>query len=164
MSFSVTVEGREELLNSLTAVQRGLVNLNDLGTWNMVISRFREVEKQHFAAGGNGQSGGFAPLKPAYAKAKARKWGNVPILTASGRMMRSLTSDTGDSVVDRQPQELTIGTSLEYAGYHQTGTSRMPSRKPIDLTPRQNDYILEPIGIKLRQLIANAKLRDYRGF
>lgn len=164
MSFTVTVEGREELLSSLTQVQRGLVNLNDLGTWNMVIARFREVEKQHFAAGGNGQSGGFAPLKPAYAKAKARKWGNVPILTASGRMVRSLTSDTGDSVIDKQPQELTIGTSLKYAGYHQAGTSRMAQRKPIDFTPRQTDYIVEPISIKAKQLIANAKLRDYRGF
>lgn len=164
MSCSVTVEGREELLSSLTAVQRGLVNLNDLGTWNMVISRFREVEKQHFAAGGAGQSGGFAPLKPAYAKAKARKWGSVPILTASGRMMRSLTSDTGDSVVIKEPQALTVGTSLKYAGYHQTGTSRMAQRKPIDLTQQQNDYIVEPISIKIKQLIANAKLRDYRGF
>ena len=50
------------------------------------------------------------------------------------------TGDLRDSLVDpnrgalaESPQEMTYGTDVPYAGYHQDGTSRMPQRMVIDL-------------------------------
>jgi phage gpG-like protein len=66
--------------------------------------------------------------------------------------------------MDEEAQALTLGSSLDYMGYHHTGTRRMPRRDPIDFTQAQADRITKPITDKLKQLIDNAKLRDIRGF
>jgi phage gpG-like protein len=85
-------------------------------------------------------------------------------LHASGKLYRALSGTSPDSVFEKQPQEMAIGTSLPYGKYHQTGTSRMPRRAPIDFTDEQKERLVEPIKKKLRQLIANAKLTTRRGF
>jgi phage gpG-like protein len=41
------------------------------------------------------------------------------------------------NVTDITPNSLTLGTAISYARYHQTGTSRMPMRKIIELTKDQ---------------------------
>jgi phage gpG-like protein len=88
------------------------------------VSRFLEgLEKRQFESqGGAGEHGEWDPLTEDYAKAKAKKYGEQPILRANGRLARSLTdSSSGDAVRIYQKLSMTFGSSLPYAGYHQAG-------------------------------------------
>lgn len=84
----------------------------------------------------------FAPLAPRYARYKAKRYPNTPILTRSGRMRQSLTSITSDSIADITPTTLTYGAKLPYAIYHQTGTRKMPKRPPLKLSKPLSTRIL----------------------
>ena len=91
-------------------------------------------------------------------------YGDMPILQATGKMYKSLTSEGGDAVVDKQALEMTLGSSDPKSAYHNRGGGRLPQRKIFDFTPDQQKQIMKPIQKKLEQLIDNAKLRDIRGF
>jgi phage gpG-like protein len=165
MRFKIEVEGKEQLLSSFLEVQEGVVDLRKLGTWDWVATEFRKIEKEIFdSEGGASKVGKWKELSTKYKERKLRKYGPVPILHASGKLYRALSGTSPDSVFEKQPQEMAIGTSLPYGKYHQTGTSRMPRRAPIDFTDEQKERLVEPIKKKLRQLIANAKLTTRRGF
>lgn len=166
LGLRILVEGKTELLSAFLKIHASLADLRELGTWDWVISRFYQVEKEQFESEGSaGKSGKWVPLTAKYEAIKARKYGSMPILQATQRMYKALTSaNTPDSVVIKDRMELTIGTSLPYSGYHNTGTDKMQRRPPIDPTDEQKDKITEPIKLKLRQVIANARLRDKRGF
>lgn len=161
MITELTVEGLADLINSFEKVERGTLDLRQLGTWDWVQSEFYKATREKFENAGPG----WAPLSSSYETAKTRKFrGPTRILISSGAGMRSLTADGGDAVVDKQPQEMTLGSSLKYMGYHHTGTRKMPKRDPIEFSDAQTEQIVAPIGKKLKQLIDNAKLRDIRGF
>ena len=165
MRVEITVEGSNQLIASFAQVEKGL-DFRELGTWDAVASEFYKIEKEQFdSEGGAGKSGKWKALKPEYAKRKQKKWGNVPILHASGEMMRSLTSrNAPGAVLEKTADELTLGTTIPYAGYHQRGGKRLPKRPPVDPTDAQVDRLSKVIQGKMKQLIANAKLRDIRGF
>lgn len=90
----------------------------------------------------------FAPLSSRYAKWKARRYPNAPILTRSGRLRASLASATNDSIADATQDALTYGTRVPYAVYHQFGTRKMPKRPPLKLS--------KPLSARLITI-----LRDY---
>jgi len=165
MKLEIEIEGMADLLARFKGIEAGMVDFRQLGTWDAVVSEFRKIEIEQFdSEGSKGAGGKWKALSTKYAVRKQKKWGGVPILQASGRLYKSLTSQTGDSVVEKTAQELTIGTSLKYAGYHQKGTRKMPQREPISFTEDQKRRLARPIQDKLRQLVANAKLRSLRGF
>lgn len=164
MKLDYTVSGVPEVVAALSKVTRGIGDLRQLGTWKMVRSEFQKVVSEQFAAEGRGQSGKWKRLKPSYAAVKLKRWGSQPILQASGRGYKALTSSNGDSIFEEQPQEATFGTSLAYMGFHQKGTSKMAARPVIDFTDEQRARVFAPISKKLEQLIDNAKLRDLQGF
>lgn len=157
MKIEFEIEGTQELLNSLTQVQRGLVDFRDLGTWNAVQSEFYKVQKEIFAAEGPG----WKELSHPYAEIKQAKYGNKPILQATGKMYAEFSSDKGN--VDKQAQSMSF-TFSQPAGFHMSkgARSKMPYRSSLDLTNDQEQRVTEPIIKKLKQLIDNAKLRDYR--
>lgn len=163
--FTTEVIGERELKAAFETVEKGMLDLRQLGAWNAVQSKFYKVEKELFASeGGSGKSGRWQQLSSPYKEVKARRYGPMSILQATGQMYRSLTSTTGDSIVEKTAQTLALGTRLKYAGMHHRGGGRLPQRKPIDMTDAQEKRVLKPIGDKLKQLAANAKLRDIRGF
>lgn len=168
MKVEVTIEGTEELLRAFGKVQRGIVDLRQLGTWDAVAAVFYKIVYGQFASeGADGKSGSWKKLSPKYEAAKFRKWGQVPILQASGRLWRSLTQKGAkDSVYAAKAMELTIGSSVEYGGYHQSRKprTRLPRRPPLDFTEDHEKQLAKPIQQKLRQLIENARLADTRGF
>lgn len=164
MRFKIEVEGKEQLLSSFLEVQEGVVDLRQLGTWDWVATEFRKVEKEIFDS--EGSPAKWKELSPKYAVVKQKKYGNMPILQASGKLYRAMTGTSPDSVFEKQAQEMAIGTSLPYAKYHQSKDARktLPRRPMLDFTDEQKERIVEPIKKKLRQLIANAKLAERRGF
>ena len=62
--------------------------------------------------------------------------------------MQSVTTDfgTGDSVIENQGRELAWGTSLEYGGYNNYGTSRIPPREFLYWTDDGADAVVETLG------------------
>ncbi len=162
MKVTVEVTGAKELTAAFDYVQDGVADLRKGKAWLRVRQEFYKIQKEHFAAEGNGKTGKFAALSPAYKKVKQAKYGNAPILQASKRLYKSLTSGGGEAIIEEGPQEMVLGTSVPYAGYHQSGTGKMPARPPIDLTDEHEKRLTEPVNLYLRQLASNARLRSLR--
>lgn len=164
VKITINVEGEQSVINAFQKVERGILDLRQLGTWKWVASEFYKVEKAQFGSEGSaGKSGKWQSLTSPYKEIKAKKWGDQPILQASGRLYKSLTANGADSVYEDSNLELTLGSSLPYAGYHQKGTRKMAARPPISLNDEQITQITKPIQKKLEQLIDNAKLRNLQG-
>ncbi len=157
MKLGFTVEGVQELVQAFDKVARGVVDLRDLGTWKAVKTEFYKLQKEIF----ENEGPGWQKLSPAYKTWKDKRWGNKPILQASGAMYKDFTAG-GDP--QESAQEMTFRFK-QPAGYHMTkgGRSKMPYRSSLDLTDEQDNRLKEPIRKKLRQLIDNAKLRSLRG-
>lgn len=72
-------------------------------------------------------------------------------LHATGRLFRGVGTFGGpDSIYREERDGVTVGTSVPYARFHQTGTRRMPQRKIYDLTEKD-----------VREIIAAGK-RSFR--
>ena len=91
--------------------------------------------KVQFDTEGRHASGGWKPLKRATVASKQRRGLRLSVLQSTGSLMDSLTK-RGDSnmILETSPTELTFGSRVPYGGFHQTGTRRMPARKPLELT------------------------------
>ena len=91
----------------------------------------------NFAA--NGLPTGTKPWKPLdkdYGTWKAANFPGAGTMVRSGNLFRSLTSLTDSTANTITKTSATFGTSIEYAKFHQYGTTKMPARK-IVFTPRE---------------------------
>lgn len=98
------------------------------------------VEKKQFETEGAYGSGGWKPLSDnppgkGYASWKAKNYPGRPLLVQSGLMKESLMGENPYSIEDIQPLQMRLGTQIKYALYHQKGTSKMPARPVIALSP-----------------------------
>lgn len=160
MDVSFTVEGAGETIAAFEKVQKGVANLKELNIWGKVRQAFYKVQKDIFGSeGSSGASGKWAALSSPYKEIKQKKYGNKPILQATGKMYKEFTAS---AKVDEGATEMTLSFSSP-AQYHAYGTSKMPKRSMLELTDEQKDKIAEPIRFGLKQLAGNARLRDLRG-
>lgn len=124
---------------------------------------FEAEEARQFDAEGGGPRGGWAQLSPAYAKWKADNFPGKPILRRSDALYEVLTSST--SVFSQRAmgrEEFEFGTSgLEYASYHQTGTSLMVDRPPFDFSPDFEDDVSRAALEGAREAVAAAGLNEF---
>jgi phage gpG-like protein len=74
--------------------------------------------------------GGWSPLSPAYAAWKMARFPGAPPMVQTGRLFASLTGATA-SFETMTNTSISIGTSVEYAKFHQYGTTKMPKRKIV---------------------------------
>lgn len=74
--------------------------------------------------------GGWAPLDASYAAWKMARFPGAPPLVRTGKLFASLTGATA-SIETMTNTSLSIGTTVEYAKFHQYGTTRMPKRKIV---------------------------------
>jgi len=99
---------------------------------------FRQTQENVFASEGAFEGRAkWQALSPKYAEWKSLYYPGQPILTRSGELRTSLTSEGGDHVFDYKETEMWIGTSIGYAIFHQRGTYKMPKRKVVELTDPQ---------------------------
>lgn len=163
MKVDVEVDGVLETVHALEKVERGVVDFRQLGTWDAVQSEFYKIQKEIFdTEGGAGASGKWAALSSPYAEIKQKKYGSQPILQATGRLYREMTTEAG--VAEKKEQEIVLGSQLPYGGIHNRGGGRVPQRRILDLKEEHQKRLVAPIKKKMEQLIDNAKLRDVRGF
>jgi len=96
--------------------------------WPAIVVYLNLATLQNFITQGGRIGSPWRPLSAAYAKWKAVKYPGQPILRASDRLFRSVTSKTEDTVEESGPDFLTWGTSVYYGRYHQRGGRRLPKR------------------------------------
>ena len=85
-----------------------------------------EVQEQ-FATEGAYYGDAWAPLNEKYAERKRRQWGLMPILIASGAMLKSFLGGHNHVKVI-EADHAAFGSTDEKARYHQEGTEHMPAR------------------------------------
>lgn len=79
---------------------------------------------------------GYPPLSPTYAAAKARRFGNKPILRATDSLYGSFQKGAPNNVTRITPLEAEFGTSDPVGIFHQVGAGRLPKRPIIEITDR----------------------------
>lgn len=78
--------------------------------------------------------GGWSPLKPRYAAWKARNYPGAPIMVQSGRLFRAVGLMNGAGTrIGLTRAEFVV--DVEYASFHQYGTTKMAKRQIVLDTP-----------------------------
>jgi len=90
--------------------------------------------------------GGWSPLSPAYSAWKSVNFPGRPTMIRSGKLFNSLRSLDGP-VNSIGFTKATFGTDVEYAKFHQYGTTKMAKRK----------LVYEPAGFAQRLAILSAR-------
>lgn len=126
MRFTITIEGTAVIDRTLARYVNAMTDATP--AFEAIGDQFAEAERAIFLQ----QGPGWAPLSPRYAAYKAKHWPNMPILTRSGKLQQSLTSRPfGHEQITAKSGE--YGTAVDYAKYHQHGTTKMPQRRPVNI-------------------------------
>ena len=114
----------EFILKQTGRFQEALLDLEPL--WELVKPVAASVEEDQFSTQGQGA---WPPLaESTIARKEAGGWPADPLIR-TGDLKASLV-DPGRAA-DTGPSHMTYGTDVEYAIFHQEGTSRMPARQLI---------------------------------
>jgi len=146
--FEFEVAGVKQLDRALGLLK---VNVKDLRfIWDDIYDDFRKGGEKLFGSEGKGGSRGNAKwrkLSTPYAAYKARVRPGRKILVFDGNLKSSLTQKgASGAIYQKSKLSLTMGSSIPYALYHQTGTRRgLPKRPPIDLSNAQKNRWLKLI-------------------
>jgi hypothetical protein len=125
--FDVRVDGDEPLRRKLAFIR---LQLDDLrGFWPLLVPVVHGWMSDQFASEGGWGGAPWAPLSPAYAAEKARRFPGRSILIREGTLRRA-ASEMRREV---SPRTLTMWVDDPVAGYHQDGTTNMPARPLIPL-------------------------------
>jgi phage gpG-like protein len=138
------------------AFTRFVSDLSDLTPlWDKLADALRDSTRRNFATEGASSGARWHPLSPRYGTWKAKHYPGQPILQRSGVMMESLVNDGHGSIYERRPAAMAWGTSVPYAKYHQTGTTRgLPARPIIRLTDADQDDMTKLVH---RHLLESAR-------
>lgn len=118
-------------------------------------------EKSTFSAEGAFEGKpSWAQLSPEYERRKKEKYGNQPILVRTGSLRKAVTNRNARGSIFRLTKlSLVVGANIPVGGWnlamlHQLGTSKMPAREVVRITPTQEkrwirifrDFIWKKVG------------------
>ena len=146
MPIRIEIQGTEQLSKAFTELSRRIGDLTPV--WPRVAQIFYERERQLFDSQGEGN---WVQLSARYGRWKQKHFPGYPLLQRTTEMAVSLTNRSSPfSVLDMRPKNFAVGTSVPYAQFHQTGTSRMPARPPIIIDDgtiqRMLDVVTDELG------------------
>ena len=127
-SVDIKIHGVKEAQASLTAAYLRSTNFAPL--FVKAKTEISAMNTANFGLGGL-PSGGWAPLDVGYGAWKATRFPGMPPMVKTGRLLASMTGNSPDSLFSVTPKSMSIGTKVEYAKFHQYGTTKMPKRKII---------------------------------
>jgi len=131
MRFTLDFHGDTQIDRTLLRMSMDVADARP--AWEVLAGKFARAERKQFSSEGGYASGGWAPLSPKYAAWKQRHFPGKPILERTGALKESLTQRPfGVEVLE--PEFMVVGSGIDYGAYHQQGTSRMPQRRPVELT------------------------------
>jgi phage gpG-like protein len=130
---SYSIENDREFRAAIDSALKKVGNLKV--AFKLIADDWFKSNKSQFTLKNSGQ---YPPLSPDYARRKRQEVGEKPIMVYSGRLRDSLTQKTHpDAIRIIGRTALILGTSVEYAIYHQSDRprSRLPQRKVVFIGP-----------------------------
>lgn len=156
-------------INGVTQVERKLAtwghNIADLTpAWEQVGESMLDEFSLNMAEEGGrfGRASRWAPLAASTVAERQRLklGGEHPILWRTGDLGMSLRErGAAGNVFQATPTGVTVGTSVAYAGYHQSGTRRMPARQIVGVSWRQKSVAVNILASYVRQQARAAGLQ-----
>jgi phage gpG-like protein len=143
MSLSVDIDIDVDMKEALLRLNTMKLRSKNFTPLFMYAKKMLELANaENFATGGL-PVGGWAPRRD------NKSYTHPPLAGPTGKLMRSLTSLFGPPNVIT-PTFANFGTNVEYAKFHQYGTTKMPARKIIfeprgfseDLSRKAANYIV----------------------
>jgi len=149
MSVKIRVSADTSQVNRrYRAMTKRLTNFRPVFRW-----AFKELQALHrtnFELEGALDGRPWAPLDPQYASWKLENYGAKGILVRTGDLRDSLVFDNARGAVrEIRRQSATFGTEIEYAKFHERGTTKMPRRSPI----LDNRFLTEVMSQKIANYI-----------
>lgn len=141
LKIKITIDARRAIAR-MKAMERRSRDFRPVLRWAK--GELERSNAANFAANGL-PVGGWSPLKPRYASWKATRFPGAPTLVMSGKLFRELRSLDGPAN-SIGLSKATFGTDIEYAKFHQYGTTKMAKRQ----------IIYEPTGFAERLAILAA--------
>lgn len=129
--MSVTIKySKQQFAKFKRSLREAAAQVDDLRIpLGEIALKFLESRKFIFDLTRTGR-GKYKDLKPATKALKRRIIGQAyPILFFSGTLKDSITKTGGENVTIVEKKSLEIGTTVNYAPYHQYGTETMPKRE-----------------------------------
>lgn len=172
-AIAITVEyqvgqqsGEQVLERMAVAFERAGAECADFGKhiFPQLVPVMEAGAKRQFDSEGSGpNAGAWAQLSEAYEAWKAGAHPGEPILVAKGELRDALTVDGSTHALrDYSSSQFNYGTQgLEYASFHQTGTSNMSPRPPFDFGPEFERELLRAAMTGVRAAIKEATLDEY---
>ena len=136
----------------IRGARKAAVDLSELGERGSDIRRvsekvrsiYRKSNERRFASNGMGS---WPALAPATVERKARAGAIAPPMVRTGDLERSLTSARASDQIDRRDKtEFRFGTTLSYAGYHDSGSGGMKRRELVELTASERNQVSKLIS------------------
>lgn len=124
--MSVTVKKRALLVRAKQA-DAAAKNMTDPFKWAQ--RHLGDTFAANFMSNGL-RVGGWAPLSPKYAAWKSSRFPGTPTLVRTTKLFRAVKSLDGANTIIT-PKFARLGVSVDYAKFHQYGTTRMPKRQII---------------------------------
>lgn len=124
---NVEVIGAREAAFKLQAMIERSDKFQPVFVWAQAF--LRAAFAANFAASGL-PSGGWAPLDAEYGSWKSVRFPGAPPLVRTGKLFNSLTT-TANTATSIKGSSAEFGTTVEYAKFHQRGTSKMPKRQIV---------------------------------
>lgn len=168
LTVSILVNGRDaetELRSITVAFERAgdeAANFST-GLFQKLPGIFEAEERRQFDGQGAGPSGGWAQLSADYAAWKEKKHPGNPILVLEDRMRQALTSSSSPFAQRvASGDEFEFGThGLEYASYHQLGTTKMPARPVFDMSADFEQDLQEATLQQVRDAVRTSGLSEF---
>lgn len=124
----------DDVLDLLDKMEDRIEDMRPVFRWTK--GYLEAANAANFATNGLPTGSQWKPLSADYGAWKAANFPGTGMLRQSGRLFRSLTSLSDSTANIISKDTATFGTSVEYAKFHQYGTTKMPKRK-IVFTPRE---------------------------
>lgn len=155
LRLTISLPGLPSLTTALSRYRTDIADWRPFWTQYFAPAFYQNV-LQDFVLEGGGSGQSWAPLSTAYAIWKSRQFPGRGILVRSGVLKASLMGPDAPAAVFRATDtSLELGTSVPYGIYHQMGTSRMPQRPPLRLTPA----FMETMGRSMQKFVQDAWVR-----
>lgn len=156
VEITLQVDGDDALRQAFAKLEQSLRDLSK--PLEKAGDVFYTFEKDAFdSEGASSAAGRWSPLTRQYARWKEAVAPGKPILELSGAMRDAMTGpDSPDSYRRISPNEIAIGTTLEYPKFHQTGTARMVARQVIALTKEQETQLVNVVKDGMREILKDA--------
>lgn len=149
--FTVTIDevGLDQIVTRLTALAEFVADPITPAKAE-IVEWFHKVEKEQFSSEGSaGSTGKWPKLEDRYAAWKSKHYPGAKILERTRRLLESLTTENGDSIIESSPNQLILGSNVPYGIYHQKG-----KRPPIAVSNRQAAELVEIVRRTLWQKVA----------